>query len=111
MASDAQERVTELLSQPTPEGAEPFSHFDSADTERGSALADELSAIAAGDGVDAAIDRAYEVADGSPGLAKYALKLFVTHDMESARELTIPAPEIVESTPLPPAEGQGEEGA
>jgi hypothetical protein len=105
--ADAQERISELLSQPTPEDAEPFSHFNTADTERGSELADELSAIASESGVDAAIDRAYQVADASPGVAKYALKLFVTHDMDTARDLTIPAPEIIESTPLPPAEGEG----
>lgn len=109
MANDAQDRVSELLSQPTPEGAESFSHFDAADTERGSELADELTAIAAKDGVDAAIDRAYEVAEGSPGVAKYALKLFVTHDTDAARDLTIPAPEVTKDVPLPPAEEQTEE--
>ncbi len=107
MANDAQDRVSELLSQPTPEGAEPFSHFDAADTKRGSELADELTAIAAKDGVDAAIDRAYEVAEGSPGVAKYALKLFVTHDMDAARDLTIPAPEVTKDVPLPPVEDAG----
>ena len=47
--------------------------------------------------------------EGSLGVAKYALKLFVTHDDESARELTIPAAEIVSSEPLPP-EGTEEPG-
>jgi hypothetical protein len=109
MAGDAQERVYELL-QRSPEGeADSFSHFDLENAEKAGELAGELSAIAARDGVDAAIDRAYEVADeGSLGAAKYALKLFVTHDVESAAELTIPAPEFTNSVPLPPAETEEE---
>lgn len=109
MADDAQERINELLTRPAPEGAEPFSHFDADDSRRGSELADELTSIAAERDIGAAIDRAYEVAERSPGVAKYALKLFATHDREAARDVTIPAPEVTESRPLPPA-GE-EEGA
>ncbi len=110
--AEAQQRIYELLERPAPAGEErSFSHFDAESAGQADGLAEELSQIAARDGVDAAIDRAYEVADqGSLGVAKYALKLFVTHDDESARELTIPAPEIVNSEPLPPA-GSEEEGA
>jgi hypothetical protein len=109
MADEAQRKIYELLGRNAPEGErDSFSHFDSTDTQRGSELANELSKIGASDGADAAIARAYEVADDeSLGIAKYALKLFVTHDTDSARELTIPSPEIGESEPLPPAdEGQ-----
>ncbi len=107
MADDAQDRVYELLERPAPDGEEPFSHFDIAATKAGGELAAELSSIAARDGVDAAIARANEVADeGRLGIAKYALKLFVTHDTESAAELTIPTPEFTESEPLPPASSE-----
>jgi hypothetical protein len=109
MADDAQKKIYELLARDAPEGErDSFSHFDSADSQRGSEVASELSKIGASDGADAAIARAYEVADyESLGVAKYALKLFVTHDTDSARELTIPSPEIGESEPLPSAdEGQ-----
>lgn len=111
MAGNAQERINELLSRPTPEAVEPFSHFEAEDSRRGSELADELTSIAAERDLNAAIDRAYEVAERSPGVAKYALKLFATHDQEAARDVTIPAPEVVESRPLPPAKDQakGEE--
>lgn len=105
MAGDAQKRISKLLARATPASEErSFSHFDAENAGQADGLAAELSEIAARDGVDAAIDRAYSVADeGSLGVAKYALKLFVTHDDESARDLTIPAPEIVDSEPLPPA--------
>jgi hypothetical protein len=109
MPDDAQKKIYELLARSAPEGErDSFSHFDLADSRRGSEVASELSKIGASDGADAAIARAYEVADDeSLGVAKYALKLFVTHDTDSARELTIPSPEIGESEPLPPAdEGQ-----
>jgi hypothetical protein len=111
VASGAQERVYELLER-SPEGeADSFSHFDMEDAGQAGELAGELSEIAARDGVDAAISRAYEVADeGSLGIAKYALKLFVTHDASSAAELTIPAPEFTNSVPLPPAGSEEEEG-
>jgi hypothetical protein len=106
MADNPQQRIYELLAREAPEGErDSFSHFDSADSRRGSEVASELSRIGASEGADAAIARAYEVADDeSLGVAKYALKLFVTHDNDSARELTIPSPEIGESEPLPPAE-------
>jgi hypothetical protein len=111
MSEDVQNRVNELLARQPREGEEDsFSHFDTADSRRGSELAGELSSIAAGDGADAAVARAYEVADeGSLGVAKYALKLFVTHDMESARDLTIPSPEVESSEPLRPAETEDDE--
>ncbi|HZK15937.1 MAG TPA: hypothetical protein VFC52_05060 [Solirubrobacterales bacterium] len=108
MAGDAQERINELLLRRTPEDAEPFSHFEAEDSRRGSELADELTSIAAERDLNAAIDRAYEVAERSPGVAKYALKLFATHDKEAARDVTIPAPEVTESTPLPPVESEAE---
>jgi hypothetical protein len=115
MGNDAQERVEGLLERAASgEEARSFSHFDAEDARRASELADELGVIAARDGVDAAIDRAHQVADeGSLGVAKYALKLYVTHDVETARELTIPSPRISESEPLPPAEASSgeEEGA
>jgi hypothetical protein len=103
--ADTQERIFELLARPAPaDQARSFSHFDAENAGQADGLAEELSQIAARDGVDAAVDRAYEVAEeGSLGVAKYALKLFVTHDDESARHLTIPAPEITNSEPLPPA--------
>lgn len=106
MADDAQDRIYELLARSASEGeADSFSHFDSADARRGSELAGELSAIASEDGADAAVARAYEVAEEeSLGVAKYALKLFVTHDTDSARDLTIPSPQIQNSEPLPPAD-------
>jgi hypothetical protein len=109
--SDTQERVYELLER-APEGeADSFSHFDMENAEAAGELAGELSAIAAKDGVDAAVSRAYEVADeGSLGVAKYALKLFVTHDTDSAAALTIPTPEFTDSEPLPPA-GSEQEGS
>jgi hypothetical protein len=105
VAADAQARISELLGRPSPQGEErSFSHFDADSAGQADELAAELSQIAAQDGVDAAIARAYEVADeGSLGVAKYALKLFVTHDDESASDLTIPAAEIANSEPLPPA--------
>lgn len=113
MADDVQDRIYELLAREAPEGADDsFSHFDSADTERGSELANELSAIASEQGADAAVTKAYEVADEeSLGVAKYALKLFVTHDTESARELTIPSPEVSGGEPLPPAEENPDPGS
>jgi hypothetical protein len=106
VASDAQEKIYGLLGRSAPEGDAPsFSHFDPVSAGQADELAAELSRIAGRDGVDAAIARAYEVADeGSLGVAKYALKLFVTHDDESARDLTIPAVEIGNSEPLPPAD-------
>jgi hypothetical protein len=106
VAGNAQERILELLGRPAPPDQQrAFSHFDAENAAQADELAGELSRIAARDGVDAAIDRAYEVAgEGSLGAAKYALKLFVTHDDESARDLTIPAPEIANTVPLPPAE-------
>lgn len=109
MADDAQKKVYELLAREAPEGErDSFSHFDSADSRRGSEVANELSRIGASDGADAAIARAYEVADDeSLGVAKYALKLFITHDNDSARELTIPSPKIGKSEPLPPADEGG----
>jgi hypothetical protein len=105
VADDAQERILELLGRPAPPDQQrSFSHFNAENAAEADGLAGELTEIAARDGVDAAIDRAYEIADeGSLGVAKYALKLFVTHDDESARDLTIPAPEIANSEPLPPA--------
>jgi hypothetical protein len=108
MSEDVQDRVDELLARQPEKGEEDsFSHFNLEDNRRGSKLASELSSIAAEDGADAAVTRAYEVADeGDLGVAKYALKLFVTHDMESARELTIPSPEIESSEPLPPADSE-----
>ena len=110
MGSDAQERVEGLLERTASDQARSFSHFDAEDTKRASELANELGAIAARDGIEAAIDRAYQVADeGSLGVAKYALKLYVTHDVETARELTIPSPQISESAPLPPAGAPAEE--
>ncbi|HET9766300.1 MAG TPA: hypothetical protein VFS60_05610 [Thermoanaerobaculia bacterium] len=105
MADGAQEKIYELLGRTAPPDEQrSFGHFNAADTGKGDALAAELSEIAARDGVDAAISRAYEVADeGSLGIAKYALKLFVTHDDEAARNLTIPSVEISDGEPLPPA--------
>lgn len=103
--AEAQDRILELLGRPAPPDQQrSFSHFDAESAAQADELAGELSEIAARDGVDAAIDRAYEVADeGSLGAAKYALKLFVTHDDESAPDLTIPSPQVVNSEPLPPA--------
>jgi hypothetical protein len=102
--ANAQERVYELLERSAPEGEEPFSHFDLEHAGEAAELAGELSTIAARDGVDAAIARANEVADkGRLGVAKYAMKLFVTHDTTSAAELTIPTPEFTDSEPLPSA--------
>lgn len=104
VAGDAQEKVYELLERSAPEGEEPFSHFDIENAKEAGELAGELSAIGERDGVDAAIARANAVADeGRLGIAKYALKLFVTHDTASAAELTIPTPEFTDSEPLPPA--------
>lgn len=111
MADDTQQKIYELLERSAEGEADSFSHFDMGNAEEAGELAGELSAIAAKDGVDAAVARAYEVADaGSLGIAKYALKLFVTHDTDSAAELTIPTPEFTDSEPLPPAGSeQGEE--
>jgi len=112
VADDAQEKIYDLLGRTAPPGEQrSFGHFNAADMGEGDALAAELSEIAKGEGVDAAIARAYEVADaGSLGIAKYALKLFVTHDDEAARNLTIPSVEISDGEPLPPAsEAWGEE--
>ena len=105
MDRDVQDRIYELLARSVPDREDDsFSHFDAADSARASELANELSAIAAEHGAGTAVDRAYEVADeGLLGVAKYALKLFVTHDDESARELTIPSPEVTNSERLPPA--------
>jgi len=105
VADDTQQRIYDLLGRTAPPDEQrSFGHFNDADIGEGDALAAELSEIAAREDVDAAVARAYEVADeGSLGIAKYALKLFVTHDDEAARNLTIPSVEISDGEPLPPA--------
>jgi tyrosinase len=100
--SGAQARVYQLLARTSAEDAQRFTHFDLEESVRASELAREMSQIAADRGVEAAVERAEEVADGgSVGLAKHALKLFVTHDADAAGQLTVPAPEPRDSEPLP----------
>lgn len=112
-SDELQGRVDDLIARPMSyEEAQAFSHFDEAENERASELAVELSATARDKGLEAAINRAYEAAEReSVGVVKHAVKLFVTHDPDAARDLAIASPEPVDSEPIASAKPEGDAGA